>query len=108
VTSQACVDGRQARQQHPPRLGFVAREGECAFQHVAGRQHAQLISQLPRAPATVEHCHDGVEPEPRICFQAAEKAWQPCAAAKAADVELAKSHGAILSSSQLSVFSFQF
>ncbi len=39
---------RQAREQDAPRLGFVPRQRQRAFQHVARRQHAQLIAQDAR------------------------------------------------------------
>ena len=45
------LERRQPRQQHAPRFALVARERQRAAQHVAWRQHAQLVAQLPRAAA---------------------------------------------------------
>jgi hypothetical protein len=83
------LERRQAREKNAPRLAFVARQGEGAFQHVAGRQHAQLVAQLAGAAAAVEHGDDGVQPQPGVRLETAKQAGQPRAAAKAADVQLA-------------------
>ena len=85
------LERRQARQQDAPRFAFVARQRQRAAQHVAGRQHAQLVAQLARAAARVEHRHDGVHAQPWIAFQAAEQARQAGAAAETAKVDFAKS-----------------
>ena len=60
------LERRQPRQQHAPRLARVARERQRALEDVAGRQHAELVAQLPGAAAAVEHRDDGVEVQPRI------------------------------------------
>ena len=78
-----------------PRFALVARQRERALQHVAGRQHAQLVAQLSRTAAAVEHRDDGVEVEPGIGLQPAEQARQARAAAEAADVQLTKTHDRI-------------
>ena len=64
------LEHRQPRQQHAPRLALVARQRQRALQHVARRQHAELVAQLPRAPAAVEHRHDGVQRQPGIASSA--------------------------------------
>ena len=94
VAGQAVVllERRQPRQQHAARFAFVARQRERALQHVARRQHAQLVAQLPGAAAAVEHRDDGVQVEPGIGLQAAEQTRQSGAAAEAADVQLAQMH----------------
>ncbi len=86
------LERRQPRQQHAARLTLVACERERALEHVARRQHAQLVTQLTRAAAAVEHGDDGVEGEPRIGLQSAEQTWQSCSAADTADVELPQLH----------------
>ena len=86
------LERRQPRQQDAPRLGFVARQRQRALEHVARRQHAELVAQHAAAAAAVEHRDDGVQPQPRVALQAAEQAGQPGAAAEAADVELAELH----------------
>ena len=55
------LERRQARQEHAPRLAFVARQRQRALQHVAGRQHAELVAELARTAAAVEHRDHGVE-----------------------------------------------
>ena len=84
--------GREPRQQHAARLALVPRERERAFQDVAGREHAQLVAQLTRASAAVEHRDDGVEMKPGIVLETAEEAGEPRAAAETADVQLAELH----------------
>jgi len=59
--TRVLLERRQPRQQHPPRLALVARQRERALQHVARRQHAELVAELARAAAAVEHRHHGVE-----------------------------------------------
>ena len=86
------LERRQARQQDAPRLGFVARQRQRALEHVARRQHAELVAQHAAAAAAVEHRDDGVEPQPRVALEAAQQAGQPGAAAEAADVQLAELH----------------
>jgi hypothetical protein len=44
--SIARIERRQPGQQNTPCLAFVARQRERAFQHVARRQHAELVAQL--------------------------------------------------------------
>ena len=83
---------RQARQQHAPRLVLVRRQGQRALEHVARRQHAQLVAQLARTAAAVEHRHDRVDLQPRVALEPAQQARQPGAAAEAADVQLTESH----------------
>jgi hypothetical protein len=82
----------QAREQHSSRLPLIPRESQRALQHVAGRQHPQLVAQLTRAPAAVEHGHDSVEGEPGIRLEAAEQAGKAGSTADAANVQLAKMH----------------
>ena len=86
------LEHRQPRQQHPPRLLLVPRERQRAFQHVARRQHPELVAQLPRAPAAVEHRHDGIQRQPRVGLEPAEQARQTRAAAKTPDVQLPQMH----------------
>jgi hypothetical protein len=90
------LEHRQPRQQHAARLALVARERERALQHVARRQHAQLVAQLSGAAAAVEHRDDGVHLEPGIRLEPAQQARKPGAAADAADVQLAQLHRPIL------------
>ena len=90
--SRRVLERRQPRQQHAPRLGLVARQRQRALQHVARRQHAELVAQHAAAAAAVEHRDHGVEPQPRVALQAAQQAGQTGAAAEAADVELAELH----------------
>ena len=93
VAAQPLVlEHRQPRQQHAPGLALVARQRECALEHVAWRQHAQLVAQLTGAPAAVEHRHDGVDLKPRVGLQPAEQTRQPRAAAEAPDVQSAQLH----------------
>ena len=73
-------------------LALARNEREGAFQDIAGRQHAELVAQLTRAAAAVEHGDDCVDAEPGIVLQAAEQARQPGAAAEAADVERLQAH----------------
>ena len=63
VTAKTGVmfEGRQAREQDAARLAFVSCERQRAFQHIARRQHPQLVAQLAGAAAAVEHRHDGIE-----------------------------------------------
>ena len=86
------LERRQARQQHPARLAFVARQRQRAAQHVARRQHAELVAELAGAAARIEHRHYGVETQPGVAFQTAEQAGQTGAAAETAKVDFAKSH----------------
>ena len=87
------LEGRQPRQQHPPRLAFVARQRERAPQDVAWWQHAQLIAQLARAAAAVEHGDHRVQRQPRVAFQATQQAGETGSAAETANLELAQAHG---------------
>jgi hypothetical protein len=57
----------QPSQQHAARLALVAGQGERTAQHVARRQHAKFVAQLPGTAARVEHRHDGVDLEPGGC-----------------------------------------
>ena len=91
--SRCVFERRQPRQQHAARLALVARQRQRALQHVARRQHAELVAQHARAPAAVEHRDDGVDGEPRVGLQSAEQTRQSGAAAEAADVEGAQLHG---------------
>src|SRR5829696_5326176 len=86
------LERRQARQQDAASLAFIARQRQRAAQHVARRQHAELVAELTGAAARVEHRHYGVEPQPRITFQTAQQAGQTRAAAETAKVDFAKSH----------------
>ena len=97
------LERRQPRQQHAPRLALVARQRQRALEHVAGRQHAELVAQLTRAAAAVEHRDHRVEAEPRVVLEAAEQARQAGAAADTPDVQLAESHAAVLYGLQWSV-----
>ena len=90
--SSRVLERRQPREQHAPRLARVARQRQRALEDVARRQHAQLVAQLARAAAAVEHRDDGVGVQPRIGLQSAEQARQTGAAAEAADVQLAQTH----------------
>ena len=92
VPGQARIDRRHARQQHASRLGLVAGERKGAFQHVAGRQHAKFVAQLPGAAAAVEHGDDRVEAEPGILLQPAERAGKPRPTPEAPDVQLPHPH----------------
>jgi len=40
------IERRQARQQHAARLPLVARERERTLEHIARRQHTQLVAKL--------------------------------------------------------------
>ena len=93
----AVLEHRQPRQQNRARLALVARQRQRALQHVARRQHAQLVAQLPRRPAAVEHGDDGVEIDPGIVLEAAEQARQAGAAAEAADLQDTQTHATIYS-----------
>ena len=94
VSAEAAVlQGRQPREQQPARLGLVAGEGERALQDVAGREHAELIAELARAAAVVEHRDDGVDAQPGVLLQAAEQARQARPAPETADVDRPQSHG---------------
>ena len=55
------LERRQARQQHAPRLALVPRQRQRALEDVAGRQHAELVAELARAAAAVEHGDDRVQ-----------------------------------------------
>ena len=97
VPGQARVfQRRQPRQQQPARLALVARERQRALQHVARRQHAEFVAQLPRAAAAVEHGDDGVHVEPGVLLQPAEHARQAGAPAEAAHLHHPQVHGGIL------------
>src|SRR6185436_217170 len=65
---------------------------ERAFQNVAWWQYAQLVTQLTRAAAAVEHGDDRIGVQPRVVLEAAEQARQTSAAAKTSDVQLAQAH----------------
>ena len=90
--SRACSSVGSRGEQHAPRFALVARERQRALQHVARRQHAELVAQLARTAAAVEHRHDGVDVQPGIGLEAAEQARQARAAAEAADVQGAQLH----------------
>jgi hypothetical protein len=93
VAAQTLVlEHRHAREQHTPRLAFVSRECQRALQHVAGRQHPELIAQLAGAAAAVEHRDDGVDVEPGVVLEAAEQAWKAGAAAETADRHRTQPH----------------
>ena len=88
------VSGSRAAAPGAPRPRCAT--GRARIQDVARREHAELVAQLPRAAAAVEHGDDGVELEPGIAFQTAEETWEPGAATEAADVQFAKPHRAAL------------
>jgi hypothetical protein len=92
----AAIDRRQPREQHAPRLTLVARERQRALEHVPRRQDAELVTQLPRASAAVEHGDDGVQVKPWVVFQPAEQAGQAGASAEASHVQLPHLHAGIL------------
>ena len=92
----AVLEHRQAREQDLAGLALVARERQRALEHVARRQHAQLVAQLPGRAAAVEHRDDRVQIDPRIVLESAEQTRQPGAAAKAPDLQDAQTHGDIL------------
>ena len=93
VAAQTSVlQRRQPREQHAARLGLVARQGQRAAQHVAGRQDPDLVAELPRAAAAVERGDDGVDPDPGILLQPADQAGQAGASAEAPDVQLRELH----------------
>ena len=83
----------QSRQQHVACFPFVARQRERALQHVARRQHAELIAKLTGTAAAVEHRHDSAQAQPWVALEAAKQTRQTRAATHAPDVHLAKSHG---------------
>jgi hypothetical protein len=58
-------------------LALVARERQRALQHVAGRQHAELVAQLAGAAAAVEHRDHGVELQPRVVLQPPSRLGRP-------------------------------
>ncbi len=61
VTAQACMFKRgQPGQQHASSFAGVSRQCQCALQDVARRQHTELVTQLARAAAAVEHRDDSV------------------------------------------------
>ena len=86
----------QPGEQHAPRLAFVARQRQRALQHVARRQHAQLVTQLSRAAAAVEHRDDRIDAQPGVALQSAKQAGQTGAAAETADVEIPQLHHGIV------------
>ena len=93
VTAEArMLERRQPREQHPARFALVARHRQRAAQHVARRQHAELVAQLTRAAAAVEHRDDGVQRQPGIGLESAEQAGQTGAAPETADIEPAQLH----------------
>ena len=47
------LEGRQARQQHAAGFRLVAGEGQRTLEHVARRQHAQLVAELAGAARPV-------------------------------------------------------
>ena len=98
VTGEPVVvlDRRQSRQQDASRLPLVARERQRALEHVARRQHAELVAQLPGAAAAVEHRDDGVETKPGVGLETTEQARKTRTAAETADVQLAQLHRLIL------------
>jgi len=83
---------RQAREEHAARFGFVRRERKRALEDIAGRQHPQLVPQLARTSAAVEHRDDGVDLEPGIALEAAKQARESRAAAETPDIEISQSH----------------
>ena len=88
------LERREPRQQDAARLGLVARQGQRALEDVAGRQHAELVAQHPRAAAAVEHGDDRVDLQPGVGLQAAEQARESRAATDASDLDLAQAHEA--------------
>ena len=96
VTTEAAriVECRQTGQEQAASLGLVSGQGERALQHVARREHAELVAELTRAAAAVEHRDDGIHPQPRILLQAPKQAGQPGSAAEAPDVDFPQPHGA--------------
>src|SRR5437667_9849453 len=107
ATKARMLERRQPRQQNPPRLARVARQGQRAFEDVARRQHTELVAELTRAAAAVEHGDDSVDAQPRIALQSAQKARQPGAATEAPDIELPKAHLAVLYKVEPVAFSYQ-
>ena len=78
VSGEARVlERRQPREQHAARLGFVAGQRQRALEHVAGRQHAQLVAQDAAAAAAVEHGDDGVQPQPGLRFSPPSRLGRP-------------------------------
>src|SRR4029450_8354370 len=70
----------------------IAGERECALEHIARRQHAELVTKDAGAAAAVKHGHDSVRLYPRVGFQSAEQARQTGASAKATHSHLAQTH----------------
>ncbi len=106
VAGEAVVllERRQPRQQDAARFAFVARQRERALQHVAGRQHAELIAQLARTAAAVEHGDDGVQLQPRVASSGRRAGWagrcrrrsSRCSAHAAASAAILAKSGACL------------
>src|SRR5207245_10741886 len=81
---------RQAREQHPARFPRIAGERERTLENVAGRKDAELVAQLTRTAAAVEHGNDGVQAQPRVLLQPAQQTREARAAAAATAVRLAE------------------
>src|SRR5690606_11860629 len=90
------LEHREPGQQDGAGLAFVARQRQRALQHVAGRQDAELVPQLARRSAAVEHRDDSVQIDPGVVLQAAEQTGQAGASAEAADLEHPQLHRVIL------------
>src|SRR5262249_22243760 len=86
----------QTREQDAASLACISRQGQRAFEDVTGRQHAELVAQLPRTPATVEHRDDCVELQPGIVLESSEEARQAGATAKAPHPHMSQLHRHIL------------
>ena len=92
--SRSCCEHRHAREQHAARLPLVAGQRERAPQHVARRQHAQLVAKLPRTPSAVEHRHHGVDAGARDCvFRPPSRLGRPVPPPKQPTFKRAQAHG---------------
>ena len=76
VREDAVSEHRQPRQQHAPKLPFVARERKCAFQHVAWR-HTQVHREADRSCPAVKHGHNGVDIQPGFCASTRHRLGKP-------------------------------
>ena len=74
TTEPGIVECRQTGQEQAASLGLVSGQGERALQHVARREHAELVAELTRAAAAVEHRDDRVHAHPGVLLEAAEQA----------------------------------
>ena len=86
------LERRQTRQEHAACFPLVARHRQRAAQHVAGRQHTELVAELTGAAAAVEHGDDGVQREPGVGFESAEQAGEARAAPETPDIDTAQFH----------------